>query len=144
MSEKLLYLSLPFLLMFTMGCSDPMILMNDSERSLMEAQQREAERPPAKDRSIRSVKSLTREFEICTQLRSYPSLSVEIIESISQGNDNLIQDKLAKESYECSTLSSSLFEKLATAQTTGNSQDEIYQAMLEGQAEALRDPRLRR
>ena len=124
------------------GCNDPVIFMNDSERGVWESQQREKERPPERGRSLISVEGLTYEFEVCIQMEGYSPLSMEMIQSISERSDKGIQNKVSELSQECSEISKVLFEKLEAARDSGYSQDKIYQAMLVGKSEAQEDIRL--
>ena len=128
---KLVWLvNLLFLGLFALGCNDPMILMNDSEKAMWRYQSGISNR----EADLLQVKHLSRDLEICAQKTKYASLSEQQIQKIVMQDNQEIHHHLIKQLPSCRGITNHLFEKLEDAYETGNRRKQLYRAILDGQA----------
>ncbi|MEA5452133.1 hypothetical protein VB780_26400 [Leptolyngbya sp. CCNP1308] len=119
-----------FLLAIVMsGCSDPMILMNDSERAMWESMRVISH----EEASLLRVKHLSRDLEYCSSNGDSYSLSPEDIEILSNRPNEEFSDKLFQLIPSCKTITGYLIEEIDSARKAGNSRKKIRQALAEGQ-----------
>lgn len=114
----------------TSGCSDPMILMNDSERAMWESTRVILN----KEASLLRVKHLSRDLEYCSSNDGSYSLSFEDFETLSNQPNEEFNDKLFQLVPSCRSIISHLIENVDLARKTGNSRQKIRQALVEGQS----------
>ncbi|MEP0908524.1 hypothetical protein NC969_23655 [Leptolyngbya subtilissima ST-M1] len=113
----------------TLGCSDPMILMNDSERAVWDSQRVISN----KEASLLRVKHLSRDLEYCSSNDGSYSLSPEDFEILSKQPNKEFNDKLLQLIPACRPITSYLIENIDLARKAGNSHKKIREALAEGQ-----------